>query len=77
MQRSAPQEAVAAPNPNPPPCSLAALPLVLLRAILLCVPVDTRLRCREVCCGWRDALSEPALWAAVDLSAQPGGVAVT
>ena len=35
----------------------------LVELIFLEVPVDSRLRCREVALRWRDALSDTRLWA--------------
>ena len=53
--------------------TFAALPPALTLRIFLAVPVDTRLRCREVSRAWRDALSaEHALWTHLDLSATSG-----
>jgi hypothetical protein len=36
------------------------------------LPVDCRLRCAEVCRGWRSVLSERSLWTRLDLSAESG-----
>jgi hypothetical protein len=47
---------------------------VLLR-ILAAVPVDVRARCAAVRRTWRAALSPPAAWTRLDLSAATGGVA--
>ena len=48
--------------------TFAALPPAVTLRISLAVPVDTRLRCREVSRAWRDALSaERALWTHLDL----------
>ena len=53
--------------------TFAALPPALTLRIFLAVPIDTRLRCREVSRAWRDALSgERALWTHLDLSATSG-----
>ena len=52
------------------------LPLPLLRALLAGLPVDVRLRCREVCPGWRDVLRPAALWADVDISNRSGVAAL-
>jgi hypothetical protein len=62
--------AAAAPTaPLPPPRNpFAALPLEVTAAIFALLPPDTRLLCRGVCRGWRDALSEARLWASLDLS---------
>jgi hypothetical protein len=47
-----------------------ALPFAVLQSIFSQLPVDTRLRCAEVCTAWRDALRERAFWTArLDLSA--------
>ena len=62
------------------PCdALAVLPLALPHAlaqrIWRSLPCDVRLRCREVCPTWRDALAEPRLWTELDLTATSGVVA--
>ena len=49
-----------------------ALPQALARRIWGALPCDARLRCREVCPAWRDALAEPRLWSEVDLTANSG-----
>jgi hypothetical protein len=49
--------------------ALAPLPLALVLHILSLLPVDTRLRCAEVCRAWRAALEERSLWLRLDLSA--------
>jgi hypothetical protein len=36
------------------------------------LPVDCRLRCAEVCRGWRSVLSERSLWTRLDLTAESG-----
>jgi hypothetical protein len=36
--------------------------------VFLRLPLDTRLRCAEVCRSWRQAASTPLLWARLDLS---------
>ena len=68
-----PPRRVAELVPQPPfaplPCELAALIFKLL-------PVDTRLRCREVSRGWRDALEDFRLWEELDLS-HASGVTLT
>ena len=45
-----------------------ALPLPLARRIWGALPCDVRLRCREVCPAWRDALAEPPLWTELNLT---------
>ena len=58
--------------------TFAALPPALTLKIFLAVPVDSRMRCREVSRAWRDALSaERALWTHLDLSATSGVARVT
>ncbi len=52
----------------------AALPHALLLALFALLPVDQRLRCAEVCRGWRALLSDVSLWLRLDLS-PAGGVA--
>jgi hypothetical protein len=42
------------------------LPRALAARIFARVPVDTRLRCAEVCPAWRDALEEASLWTRLD-----------
>jgi hypothetical protein len=49
--------------------ALAPLPAALVLHILSLLPVDTRLRCAEVCRSWRAALEERSLWLRLDLSA--------
>jgi hypothetical protein len=49
------------------PAPLLHLPRALVHAIFAALPVDTRLRCSEVCRGWRAALLDPSLWTHVDL----------
>lgn len=51
--------------------NINALPLALKRAIWLRLPMDTRLRCAEVCRSWRDALADASLWTTLDLSCLP------
>lgn len=46
---------------------LAPLPAPVVRQILALVPLDTRLRCREVSKAWGAALADPSLWRDVDL----------
>ena len=52
-----------------------ALPHVLATRIWGALPCDVRLRCREVCPAWRDALAEPRLWTELNLTATSGVVA--
>ena len=52
-----------------------ALPLPLAMQIWGLLPCDVRMRCREVCRAWRDALAEPRLWTVVKLTAAGGVVA--
>ena len=49
-----------------------ALPRLLALRIWVSLPCDLRLRCREVCPAWRDALAEPRLWSEVDLTETSG-----
>jgi hypothetical protein len=50
--------------------ALAPLPHALALAVFALLPVDQRLRCREVCRGWRAVLTEEvSLWRRLDLSA--------
>jgi hypothetical protein len=59
------------------PAGLEALPPAVAHAILLLLPVDARLRCREVCRAWRALAAEPRLWAVADLSAAGGAARPT
>jgi hypothetical protein len=45
-----------------------ALPPAIVLAVLALLPVDQRLRCREVCRAWCAALEERSLWTRLDLS---------
>jgi hypothetical protein len=56
-------------------CALPPLPLSLALAIFALLPVDARLRCREVCRGWRAVLMETSLWLRLDLSEPSSGLA--
>jgi hypothetical protein len=47
--------------------SFASLPHALALAVLARVPADTRLRCREVCRAWRDALDDASAWWRLDM----------
>jgi F-box domain len=47
----------------------------VLAAVFALVPVDTRLRCREVSKAWRAFLDQPWLWQSVNLSPASGLVA--
>jgi hypothetical protein len=52
--------------------ALPPLPLSLSLAVFTLLPVDARLRCREVCRGWRAVLRERSLWLRLDLSEASG-----
>lgn len=54
------------------PAGIDSLPPALLVGILAFVPVETRLRCREVARAWRDALANRRAWARIDLSEAAG-----
>jgi hypothetical protein len=56
---------MAAAVPSDP---FAALPLSVAFNILARLPLSLRLRCAEVCRGWRAVLSEPSFWANLDLA---------
>jgi hypothetical protein len=59
-------------------CHVALLPLAMLLCVLALVPVDSRLRCAEVCRGWRVAVADRRLWLRLDLSHTSGvGYAVS
>jgi hypothetical protein len=60
----------AAPADDP----FATLPLALALFLFALLPVDQRMRCAEVCRGWRTVLSDASLWLRLDLS-PAGGVA--
>lgn len=49
------------------PTTLSSLPSAVVLKIYSLLPVDTRLRCREVCRAWRVALEERSLWTRLDL----------
>jgi hypothetical protein len=53
-------------------CHEALLPLAMLLCVLALVPVDSRLRCAEVCRGWRIAVADRRLWLRLDLSHTSG-----
>ncbi len=69
-RRSDELEAAAAPAGDP----FAALPHALALALFALLPVDQRMRCAEVCRGWRAMLSDVSLWLRLDFS-PAGGVA--
>jgi hypothetical protein len=52
--------------------ALAPLPHAIVLAIFALLPVDQRLRCLEVCRGWRAALSDASLWLRLDLRRASG-----
>jgi hypothetical protein len=52
--------------------ALAQLPLSVVLHIFSLLPVDCRLRCSEVCRGWRSVLLEHSLWTRLDLSRESG-----
>jgi len=58
-----------APLPQP---AITDLPDQLIALVFALLPVDTRLRCLEVCSGWHAVLSEPHLWRVCDLSSTSG-----
>jgi hypothetical protein len=47
--------------------ALSPLPLAVVLHIFSLLPVDDRLRCSEVCRGWRSVLLERSLWTRLDL----------
>jgi hypothetical protein len=53
--------------------ALSPLPLSVVLHIFSLLPVDCRLRCMEVCRGWRSVLLERSLWTRLDVS-RSGGV---
>ena len=48
------------------------IPLALVLHIFSLLPADLRLRCAEVCRGWRATVALPALWRRLDLSDTSG-----
>jgi hypothetical protein len=52
--------------------ALSQLPLPLVLHIFSLLPVDCRLRCAEVCRGWRSVLLDRSLWTRLDLSPSSG-----
>ena len=54
---------------------LSSLPPPVAAKVFALVPVDTRLRCREVCRAWRAVLDDPGNWSRLDLREE--SVAVT
>jgi hypothetical protein len=52
--------------------ALAPLPLSVVLHIFSLLPVDCRLRCAEVCRGWRSVLLERSLWTRLDLTEESG-----
>jgi hypothetical protein len=52
--------------------ALSPLPLSVVLHIFSLLPVDARLRCLEVCRGWRAVFSERSLWTRLDLSTSCG-----
>ncbi len=70
MPRSCKQSCSGAANPEA--CGIAQLPPNCLHLVFLLLPVDTRLRCREVSVAWRDALDDVCLWTELHLSPERG-----
>jgi hypothetical protein len=54
--------------------ALSPLPLSVVLHIFSLLPIDCRLRCSEVCRGWRSVLLERSLWTQLDLTAASGGL---
>jgi hypothetical protein len=52
--------------------ALSPLPLSVVLHIFSLLPVDCRLRCAEVCSGWRSVLSERSLWTRLELTEKSG-----
>jgi hypothetical protein len=52
--------------------ALSPLPLALVLYIFSLLPVDCRLRCMEVCRGWRSVLLERSVWTRLELTAASG-----
>ena len=55
-----------------PDTVLFPLPHCFVRALLLLLPVDTRLRCSEVSRAWRALLADTTFWGRIDLGASSG-----
>ena len=51
-----------------PDTVLSPLPPFFVRAVILLLPVDTRLRCCEVSRAWRALLADACLWECINLS---------
>ena len=54
---------------------LGCLDVEVVEEILMRLPVDARLRAREVSRGWRALLNEPRFWLVLDFSSESGVVA--
>jgi hypothetical protein len=52
--------------------ALSPLPLSVVLHIFSLLPVDCRLRCAEVCRGWRSVLLERSLWTRLELTEESG-----
>jgi hypothetical protein len=52
--------------------ALSPLPLSVVLHIFSLLPVDCRLRCMEVCRGWRSVLLEHSLWTRLDFTRESG-----
>jgi hypothetical protein len=52
--------------------ALSPLPLSVVLHIFSLLPVECRLRCSEVCRGWRSVLLERSLWTRLDLTEASG-----
>ena len=63
------REAQASSSPD---TVLSPLPRCFVHAVLLLLPVDTRLRCCEVSWAWRALLADTTLWACINLRASSG-----
>ena len=55
-----------------PDIVLFPLPRWFVHAVFLLLPVDTRLRCREVNRAWRGLLDDTTFWARIDASVSSG-----
>ena len=66
---------MASPDGDEDFCPFDALPVLLLRVIMLALPVDPRARAACVCRGWRAFLADPSLWRVLDLTPAGGVVA--
>jgi len=51
---------------------VAVLPIDVASLVFALLPMDSRMCCREVCCGWRAFLADARHWQVLDLSLSSG-----